>query len=66
MPGIDGEQTLKGIRRIAPNLPVVICSGYSEVEVQGRFEGLAVNGFLQKPFQSRALSHKIAELLGPG
>ncbi len=66
MPGFDGEQTLEALRRINPDLPVVICSGYSEVEVRSRFQGKAVSGFLRKPFDFRALTYKVSEVLGAG
>ena len=66
MPGLDGEQTLTLLRQIAPDLPVVICSGYSDVEVRSRFQGKAVNGFLQKPFDFRSLLAKVSAVLGPG
>jgi two-component system cell cycle sensor histidine kinase/response regulator CckA len=66
MPGLDGEQTLQAIRRINPDLPVVICSGYSETEIRRRFSDNTVNGFLQKPFDFRALTGKISEWLGSG
>jgi CheY-like chemotaxis protein len=66
MPGLDGQQTLHAIRRINPDLPVVICSGYSETEVRSRFPSKIVNGFLQKPFDFRALTGKVSELLGSG
>ena len=64
MPGLDGEQTLHALRRINPDLPVVICSGYSEMEVRSRLRDEAVNGFLQKPFDFRSLTSKVSELLG--
>ena len=64
MPGLDGEQTLHAIRRINPDLPIVICSGYSEMEVRSRLRDEIVNGFLQKPFDFRALTSKVSELLG--
>jgi two-component system, cell cycle sensor histidine kinase and response regulator CckA len=66
MPGLDGKQTFQAIRRLHPELPVVIYSGYSDSEVRGRFQDEKVNGFLQKPFQLRTLSAKVSEVLSPG
>ncbi len=66
MPGLDGEQTFRAIRRMAPGLPVVICSGYSDSEVRSRFQGSSVSGFLHKPFHSRTLAGKVSGLLGSG
>jgi two-component system cell cycle sensor histidine kinase/response regulator CckA len=64
MPGLDGKQTFQAIRRMHPQMPVVICSGYSDTEVRTRFKHENVNGFLQKPFQHRVLTAKISEILG--
>ena len=63
MPGLDGERTLEAIRRADSKLPVVICSGYSDAEIRSRFAGKAINGFLQKPFQARAICEKVAAVL---
>jgi CheY-like chemotaxis protein len=65
MPGMDGEQTFHAIRRVHPELPIVICSGYSDREVQSRFRDTTVSGFVQKPFNSRTLSDKVSDLLRP-
>jgi DNA-binding NtrC family response regulator len=64
--GLDGEQTFQAIRQIAPELPVVIRSGYSDSEVRGSFQGRSVSGFLHKPYHSRTLAGKVSELLGSG
>jgi PAS domain S-box-containing protein len=66
MPGLDGRQTLDAIRRMHPDLPVVITSGYSESELRSRFERSRISGFLQKPFRARALSDKVAEVVSLG
>jgi CheY-like chemotaxis protein len=63
MPGLDGERTLDIIRRTHPDLPVVICSGYSDSEIRARFKGRVIQGFLQKPFHARAIREKVAEVL---
>jgi len=65
MPGMNGEETFDALRRLDPHLPVVICSGYSEREIQARFNGKPVDGFLQKPFHLRSIREKISELLRP-
>ena len=65
MPGMDGEQTLTRIRAIDPDLPVIICSGYSERELRHRFEGRTVNGYLQKPFHLAAIRQKVSAALRP-
>ncbi len=63
MPGMTGEQTFDAIHSIRSDLPVLICSGYNEVEIRSRFANRAVAGFLQKPFRADVLGGKISNLL---
>jgi CheY-like chemotaxis protein len=64
MPRLDGEQTLAEVRRFAPELPVVLMSGYSEGELSQRFAGKGLAGFLQKPFTREDMSRRLREALG--
>ena len=55
MPKLDGEDTLMGLRMLAPNLPVILTSGYGEQTVAQRFVGRGLADFLAKPFVSETL-----------
>jgi PAS domain S-box-containing protein len=50
MPEMDGVETLAELRRIRPDLPVAISSGYAEIDVIQRFKDLHPDGFIQKPY----------------
>jgi CheY-like chemotaxis protein/two-component sensor histidine kinase len=63
MPGMTCEQTLEAIHAFAPQVPVILSSGYSETEALERFGGYALAGFLQKPYTSGALARKAAATL---
>jgi CheY-like chemotaxis protein len=52
MPRMGGLAASLEMRRIAPGVPVILCSGYAEAEIDGE---AAVDGFLQKPFRLRTL-----------
>jgi len=64
MPKMDGGETLRELRCIRKDLPVIISSGYSEHEVVERFEGKGVAGFIQKPYEMQRLRRKLREVLG--
>jgi PAS domain S-box-containing protein len=64
MPRLDGEQTLAELRRVAPELPVVLMSGYSERELSERFADRGLAGFLQKPFTREDVRRRLREALG--
>ena len=51
MPRMSGEEAFEQLRRIAPDMPIILSSGYSEAEVATRFEGRRVSGFIQKPYR---------------
>jgi len=63
MPHLDGEQAYREMRRIQPDIKVVICSGYNEQDTSHRFTGKSLAGFLQKPYSISILREKLKEIL---
>ena len=64
MPGLGGEETLRQLRAIAPRLPVVVMSGYSEGETMRRCASLGVASYLAKPFAIPELVARLSQYLG--
>lgn len=64
MPGLSGAETLAAIREIAPSVPVVLTSGFTEQEAVSRLDVTAANGFIQKPFRPAALVQVMQAALG--
>ncbi len=50
MPRMDGEECFREMRRIKPDVRVVLSSGYNEQDVVQRFAGKGLAGFIQKPY----------------
>ena len=46
------------LKRIDPNVKVLLTSGYNEVEAVHRFAGKGLAGFIQKPYTAAALARK--------
>ena len=65
MPRLHGFQVLDGIRKVAPNLPILLSSGYSPMERPEVLTPTATLGFLPKPYRSRDLKAQVARLLSP-
>jgi len=63
MPGLDGEQTFRELRRIDPDVKVIMSSGYNEQEVTQRFVGKGLAGFIQKPYKLSTLRDIIRKIL---
>jgi CheY-like chemotaxis protein len=55
MPRMGGEETLKELRKLQPNVPIVLMSGYSELDARGRFPEEGPTDYLQKPFRRAEL-----------
>jgi len=65
MPEMNGEETFREIRRIRADMPVILSSGYNEIEATRRFTEKGLAGFLQKPFTPQELGQKLAAALKP-
>jgi PAS domain S-box-containing protein len=63
MPHMCGEDAFVEMRRIQPEVKVLLTSGYNEQEAVQRFVGRGLAGFIQKPFHPRDLAAKIREVL---
>jgi two-component system cell cycle sensor histidine kinase/response regulator CckA len=63
MPGMDGRQVMRQIRTYGIDVPIAICSGYSETEVCTEFAGLDIAGIVQKPFAARQLTMRVGAIL---
>jgi PAS domain S-box-containing protein len=50
MPTCDGQSALEAIRAAGGNVPVLFCSGYSEIELSGTGDQPRPDGYIQKPF----------------
>jgi PAS domain S-box-containing protein len=64
MPVMSGEEALRRIQELRPDVPVILSSGFKEAEALRRFEGLKLAGFLQKPYRAATLAAKITHVLG--
>jgi two-component system cell cycle sensor histidine kinase/response regulator CckA len=63
MPVTDGEETLRQLKRIRPEVRVILSSGYNEVEAVQRFVAEGSADFIQKPYHPAALAAKIKKAL---
>lgn len=59
MPRMNGEEAFRQLRRINEDVKVVLSSGYSESDIQDRFAGKGLYGFIQKPYMSEVLQDMV-------
>jgi len=63
MPKLGGEEAFRELRRVRPNVRVILTSGYNEQEATNRFAGKGLAGFLQKPFQLATMRDRLRAAL---
>jgi two-component system alkaline phosphatase synthesis response regulator PhoP len=63
MDEMDGVETLRRIRGIKPNQPVIILSAYAEPEMVEAVRALGILAYVRKPFNLGALSVAIRDAL---
>jgi PAS domain S-box-containing protein len=67
MPHLNGEETFRELRKLRPDVRVILMSGYNEQEVTARFVGKGLAGFAQKPLQLQSLVELVRRTLeAPG
>ncbi len=64
MPGMRGGEAYDVLKKINPNVKVILSSGYSIDKGAKEIIARGGNDFIQKPFKIEILSQKIREVLG--
>lgn len=63
MPGMSGKILSQKILSIRPEIPIIICSGYSESMDESFCKKMGVRHFLLKPLSKRILAEKVYPLI---
>jgi PAS domain S-box-containing protein len=66
LPPVPGEDLTTGLRRVRPDVRVVLTSGLNEPEARRRFAGQDIAGFLQKPFEMSEMRRLLRAVLAQG
>jgi PAS domain S-box-containing protein len=63
MPHMAGVDLAKELMRIRPQIPIILCTGFSEVISAEEAKTLGIREFLMKPFATRVLAETIRRAL---
>ena len=63
VPGMSGVAIFDQMRRIKPDVKVILSSGFDEEEATRKYTGRGLSGFLQKPFTLQAMRDALAPIL---
>ena len=63
MPRVNGVEVLRAAKRIDPNYPVMVITGYPSVETVTKLVRLGAGDYLTKPFNLDVVKVTVAKLL---
>jgi PAS domain S-box-containing protein len=65
MPEMTGERLARELRRIRPDIPIILCTGFSHTMTPSKVQALSVDAFLLKPLGLRELGLALQQVLEP-
>ncbi len=63
MPKLTGTELAREVLTIRPDLPIILCTGYSELVDEKKAKDLKISGFLHKPVEIYKLSNLVQKLI---
>ena len=63
MPHMTGKELAEKMLALRPELPVILCTGFSETIDENSAKQLGIRSFLLKPFQEKEIACRIREVL---
>jgi len=63
MPNMTGEQLADELIKIRSDIPVILCTGFSEMMSEEKAKAMGIKGFLMKPVVMKDLSSTIRKVL---
>jgi CheY-like chemotaxis protein len=61
--GMGGQETIKRLLQIDPDIRAIVSSGYANDPVMSRYEEYGFSGMIAKPYEIDALGRKVSEVL---
>ena len=63
MPNMTGAQLAKEIKQIRPDIPVILCTGYSAQIDEEKSKYLGIDGYIMKPILRKELAQLVRKAL---
>jgi CheY-like chemotaxis protein len=63
MPNMTGKELARELKSIQPDIPIILCTGFSEQIDERGAEELGISAFVMKPILMRQIARKIREIL---
>jgi PAS domain S-box-containing protein len=65
MPNIRGDHLAKELLKIRPDIPIIICTGFSEMISEDKAKNIGIREFIMKPINKKELAVAIRDALKP-
>jgi len=66
MPNMTGMELAREVLRIRPNMPIILCTGFSDAVSYDRLRDIGIGDFIMKPILKHDLIGSISRLLAEG
>ena len=63
MPKMSGDKLAHELMKIRPDIPILLCTGFSETMTDEKIKSLGLRGILMKPMMIKDLARKIRDVL---
>jgi len=64
MPKITGEELARELLRLRPDLPIILCTGFSHTMTEEKAKAMGIRAYLTKPLARRDFDQAIRRVLG--
>jgi two-component system cell cycle sensor histidine kinase/response regulator CckA len=63
MPHLTGDQLARKMIELRPDIPIILCTGYSELVDESRAEQIGIKAFVMKPLVASEITGAIRKVL---
>jgi two-component system CheB/CheR fusion protein len=63
MPGLTGVELARRMLRIRPDIPLILCTGYSNLVNEEQAKAIGIKGFIMKPMTKRDIAQMLRAVL---
>jgi PAS domain S-box-containing protein len=63
MPGLTGKELAKELMSIRPDIPIILCTGFSELINEDQALQAGIKGYIMKPYAAKSLNKAIRRAL---
>ena len=63
MPGMDGIELFKALKRVDPDIPVIMTTGYPAEDTAAQLVKLGATAYITKPFEANVMKSTVAKAL---